>query len=293
MGFFRGGIILMLGILLFLSFFIMNSFFILSSSLKYENVKTDLYPLVKDMSMSGTGLIPKEIIGNFNLTNAATDSLNAFKYYCSNQNNTHYVFSYQGYTIDVPCQLANSSSPESFINETYNSAIHDIYYKQYDCKFWDCFSKTKLPFFLVSEKAMNYWKSKFYFFLLSSLILIALIFLFVEQKMNTLTIVGSLLALSAFPLLKLNVLLLLLFGILSLAGNFSALINIFLSIFLSSTHGVFLFSLILGILLIGTGVGLRLWKPDLIKKKLSKKDVEEIVKDEISQEKKKQKNKKK
>ena len=285
MGFFRGGLVFILGILLFFSFLTMNSFFILQSSLKYENVKTGLYPIMKDMSMSETGgLIPKEIVGEFNLTDAAKDALRIAKSYCRNPNNANYVFNYGGYNVNISCDtVLNSSSPDAVINETYDDVIYDIYYKEYDCKFWDCFSETKLPFFLVSQKAMDYWKSKFYYSLLASLILIALIFLVIEEKRNTPVVVGVLLALSAFPLLKLKDFLY------ALAGEFSSLINIFLS----TTHEVFLFSLVLGILLVGTGIGLRFWKPDFIKKKFSKKDVEEIVKKEISQEKQKQKNKKK
>ncbi|HKZ34126.1 MAG TPA: hypothetical protein VJ142_02740 [Candidatus Nanoarchaeia archaeon] len=280
MGLFRGGTVLILGILLFSSFLIMNSFFILSSSLKYENVKAGLYPLVTDISGSGTGgLIPKEIVGEFNLTDAAEDALRFGKFYCRNQNNTQYSFNYEGYNVNISCEtIINSTSSESLINETYGDVIYDIYYKEYDCSFWRCFSKTGLPFFLVSEKAHDYWQSKFYFSLAVSLILIALIFLLVEQKINTPIIVGALLALSAFPLLKLKDLLY------AIAGNFAALINIFLS----STRSIFLFSLIAGIFLAGAGIGLRLLRPDLIKKKFSMKDVKEIVKGEIAMEKEKQ-----
>lgn len=283
MGFFRGGLVLMLSILLFFSFLTLNSFFILSSSLKYENVKEGLYPLMKDMSESGTGgLLPKEIIGEFNLTEAAEDSLNKAKNYCNNINKTEYIFNYQGYTINISCETVNSISPETMINETYNDVIYDIYYKEYDCGFWDCFSKTKLPFFLISEKARDYWRSKFYYSLLVSLILIILIFLLVEQKQNALVIVGVLLALSAFPLLKLKDLLY------AIAGKFSVLINLFLS----NIYGVFLFSLIFGIFLAVTGIALRFLNPEAIKKKFSRKDVEEIVKKEMTKERQEQKKKK-
>lgn len=280
MGFFRGGLVLILGILLFFSFLIMNSLFILSSSLKYDNVKEGLYSIVQD---AGTGVIPEELLGDFNLTKAANKELAKAKNYCR-QNNNSYVFNYEGYVINVSCQnVLNSNSSVEFINETYNDVVYDIYYKEYDCNFWNCFSKTGLPFFLVSEKARDYWKSKLYFSLLASLILIILIFLLVEQKQNTPIIVGVLLVLSAFPLLKLKDLLYF------LAGKFSSLINLFLS----STRTVFLFSLILGMFLVGAGVALRLLGRESIKKKFSKKDVEEIVKKEISKEKQAQQTKKK
>jgi len=280
MGFFRGGLVLILGILLFFSFLIMNSLFILSSSLKYDNVKEGLYPIVQD---AGTGIIPEELLGDFNLTKEANKELTKAKNYCR-QNNTSYVFNYEGYVINISCQdVLNSNNSMEFVNETYNDVVYDIYYKEYDCNFWKCFSKTGLPFFLVSEKARDYWKSKLYFSLLASLILIILIFLLVEQKQNTPIIVGVLLVLSAFPLLKLKDLLYF------LAGKFSSLINLFLS----STRTVFLFSLILGMFLVGAGIALRLLGRESIKKKFSKKDVEEIVKKEISKEKQAQQVKKK
>ncbi|MDP3992409.1 MAG: hypothetical protein Q8P79_02805 [Nanoarchaeota archaeon] len=275
MGFFRGGIVLMLGILLFFSFLTMNSFFILQSSLKYENVKTGLYPILKNISETqAQQIIPKEIMGEFNLTDAARDVFNKAKNYCRNQNNIQYNFSYEGYSIGIPCENVSSSSPEAMITETYDDVIYDIYYKEYDCKFWDCFSKTELPFFLVSEKARDYWKEKFYFSLLASLILITLIFLFTDEKRNTPITVGILLILSAFPLLKLKDLLY------AVAGNFSSMINLFLS----STRSVFMFSLMLGALLVGTGVALRFWNPEAIKEKLSVKEVKDIVKTEIARE---------
>ncbi|MEK6897681.1 MAG: hypothetical protein AABW93_04095 [Nanoarchaeota archaeon] len=285
MGFFRGGFVLILGILLFFSFLAATSFFILGSSLKYDNVKEGIYPILKNISESGgRGILPEEIVGEFNLTKAGEDALRIGKSYCRNQNNTYYVFNYEGYNINLSCAtITNSTNPEAVINETFEETIYDIYYKDYDCEFWNCFSKTGFPFFLVSKKAMDYWMEKFYFTLLVSLFLIALIFLFVEQKINTPIIVGILLALSAFPLLKLKDFLY------AIAGNLSVLINLFLS----SARGVFFFSLIFGILLVATGIALRSWMPDSIKKKFSAKDVREIVKDEISKEKQVQQIKKK
>lgn len=274
MGFFRGGLVLLLGILLFFSFLAMNSFFILSSSLKYDNVKEGLYPIVKDLSESGgRGILPEDVVGEFNLTKAGEDALRIGKFYCKNQNATYYVSSYGGYNINISCEdIINSTNSQSIIDKTYEDVIYDIYYKEYDCNFWDCFSKTELPFFLVSEKARDYWMEKFYFALISSLVLILLIFLFIEQKVNTPIVVGILLVLSSFPLLKLKDLLYF------LAGKFSVLINLFLS----ATRQVFILSLIIGIALLAAGIALRLWFPDMIKKKLSAKDVREIVKDEIS-----------
>ena len=285
MGFFRAGLVLIAGILLFFLFLAATSFFILGSSLKYDNVKEGIYPILKNISESGgRGILPEEIAGKFNLTEAARDALVIAKSYCLNQNNNRYVFSYEGYAVDIPCEtVLNSSSPDAIVNEAYEDVIYDIYYKDYDCEFWNCFSKTGFPFFLVSKKAMDYWMEKFYLVLIVCLFLIGLIFLLVEQKANAPIIIGALLVISAVPLLKLNDFLY------AIAGDFSVLINLFLS----STRGVFFFSLIFGILLVGTGIALRLWMPESIKKKFSAEEVREIVKDEIIKEKQVQQIKKK
>ena len=135
-----------------------------------------------------------------------------------------------------------------------------------------------MPFFLVSQKARDYWKNKFYISLIASLILIALIFLFIEEKRNTPIAVGTLLALSAFSMLKLEDL------AYSLAGGFSELIKIYLS----NTQKVFVLSLALGIVLVLTGIALRLLGSDYMKEKFSKKEIKDIVKEEITQEKQKE-----
>ncbi len=284
MGFFRAGLVLIVGIFLFFSFLAATSFFILGSSLKYENVHEGLYSVIKDISEGTNGVISEEVTGEFNLTDAAKDAFATAKNYCKRQNATYYNFSYERYAASIPCEkVVNTTSPETFVNETYNDVIYDIYYKDYDCGFWNCFSKTSFPFFLVSKKAVDYWMEKFYLVLIVCLFLIGLIFLLVEQKANAPIIIGALLVISAVPLLKLNDFLY------AIAGNFSVLINLFLS----STRGVFLFSLIFGILLVATGIALKSWMPDSIKKKLSVKDVKEIVKEEISKEKQAQQIKKK
>lgn len=262
MGFIRGSFVVFFSFLLFFSFLALNSFFILSSSLKYDNVKEGIYPIVKELSGTGDGnLIPKEAIGEFNLTKAAEDARDVLKEHCVN--NTSYIFSYQGYSVDIPCAYVNSTNPEDIINKTFDDVIYNIYYNKYDCGFFDCFSKTGQPFFLVSEKARDYWKSKFYISMLISAILVFFIFLFTEHKANALIITGTLLILSVLPLLKLKDL------ISALAEKFASFINLFLS----STNAIFWFSLILGIISVIIGIILRIWGVEEIKQKLFKKEV--------------------
>ena len=271
MGIVRGGSVLILCVLLLLSLIVMDSFFILGSSLKYDNVEHGISTIVQDISNSGD-LIPKELTGNFNVTKAATDVSLLIKYYCQNTNSSEYKFSYEGYNITIPCTQEFLNNPSAIINKSINDVTYEIYYQNYDCNFFDCFSKTNLPFFLVSEKSMNYWMNKFYIMLAVSLVLLFLIFLFVEQKQNTLIIAGVLLILSSFPILKLKDL------VSILAGKFSSIINLFLS----STGMVFTLSLVIGGILILAGIILRILGRNVIKQKVSVNDVKNIVKEEIS-----------
>lgn len=247
MGFIRGGIVFFLGVLLFISLLTFNSLFILSSSLKYDNVKDSLYPVVQQLTIGDGGeLIPRDVLGDLNLTKAAQEHTDEVRDYCVN--NTEYKFDYNEISINISCASIDLDNPESIIKETFNDVVYDTYYKKYDCKFFDCFQKTGTPLFLVSEQARDYWQSKFYVSIIIALILILLIFLAAEEKRNVPLIVGLILSLSALCLLKLGDLLYL------VAGEFSTMVKIFLS----STQNVFLFSLIMGIILIITGIVLKI-----------------------------------
>lgn len=254
MGIIRGGSVFILCILLFLSFILMDSFFILGSSLKYDHVQNGISTLLQNIS-SGS-LIPNALTGNFNLTQAAIGISFQLKIYCQNVSHTEYTFAYQDYNITLPCTADVVNNPQAIINKTFTDFSYQVYYKNYDCGFFDCFSKTGFPFFLISEKAMNYWLNKFYIMLAVSLALIFLIFLFIEQKQNTPILVGAMLILTAFPILKLKDL------IDFFAGSFAPVINIFLS----GTKTVFTISLVIGVILIALGIVLRILGRHTIKK---------------------------
>ncbi len=249
MGIIRGLIVVFLSTLLFFSLLSLSSLFVLSSSLKYDNVKSGLYPLVKNLSGNGQGLFPRNAAGELNTTQAPQNASDILKKYCGD--NTSYSFSYNGYSFNVPCNNVNSSNSDAIINQTFDAIVHDFYYKNYNCKFWDCFSTVNPPLFLISEKAQIYWTGKFYLSLLISAILITLLLFSVKKKQNALIITGVLLIFSAIPLLKLEQI------IYVIAGQFSSLITSFLGI----SKTAFIVSLILGILLIAIGISLKFLYP--------------------------------
>ena len=137
MGFFRGGLLFFLSILLLVSLMGLNSFFVVSSSLEYDNVKDGLTNLV-----GGEGVL-EEAVESFgfeddvgfevNLSEIEEEVFDLAKAYCANY--TDYVFSREGYTIEIPCDVVVEGK-ESFINKTIENIVYEIYYKDYDCDFW-------------------------------------------------------------------------------------------------------------------------------------------------------------
>jgi hypothetical protein len=272
MGFFRGSSLFVLGILLLVSLIGLNSLFIASSSLEYDNVKEGLTNLISDegavediaKSFGFEGDISSEI----NLDEVKEEIFDLAKEYCAN--NTEYVFSEGGYTVEIPCEIVEEGK-DSFINKTVENIVYEIYYDDYDCNFWDCLSEEgEMGLFLISEKSKDYWKGKLYWAFLISLILAALIFLIVEQKQNFPIVLGLIVLISALPFMKADSF------ISFLVEDLSGIVIPFLG----NIRNVFWFSLIVGFLFIASGIAWRFLRPDLLKKKFSKKDIRKIVKSE-------------
>jgi len=184
-----------------------------------------------------------------------------------------------------------SISKEEFELNLLNSSVSQVYYKNYSCSFWDCLSKTGSPMFLVSEKASNYWKSNFYFFLFVSLVLLIVIFLLLEEKINLLFVFGITLILSSLPLLKIESFLLFLLKPIAYFVNFinyldsSSLISIF-SIFFSRANFIFYFLVVIGVTFIILGIVLKFWKliTGRTKRMFSSRDIKQLVTNEVKKE---------
>jgi len=233
MGFIRGSLLIIVSILLFLSFLLGNAFLTLNLSLDYENVQPKLVSAIKDV-------IEKEI----NLVGEIEEEFGFMESYC--QNNSKFVFSYSEYSFEIPCEVV-AEGLEAVVDYQINAFVEEVYYEDYECDFWDCIKETEYPFFLVSAKAKNYWGEKFYFSLIAAVIFIALTFFLVEHKTNSPILVGSLLAISALPFIKLD-------WILSFMNKY---ILGFLTIFFTKAHTVFLISLISGVVIFGIGIILK------------------------------------
>src|SRR3989339_539853 len=233
MGFIRSILLIGVSILLFLSLFIGNIFLTLSWSLEYETVKPQMISLVEDLA------------NNEGLFESVNKNFYSMTTYC--QNNSEYVFAQEGYTFVIPCENI-LLGPEEVIKYSIANLVMQMYYEEYDCNFWDCVKSTDKPFVLVSEKAKDYWKSKFYFVLMITIGLIILIFLLAEQKSNFTIILGGLIIFSSLPFMKINSLLALI--------SPESIMN-FLPIFFIRSYNVFLIMFIIGLGILILGIGLK------------------------------------
>lgn len=236
MGAIRGILLVFVLVLLFFSFLSVNIFWTLSSSLSYENLQKKSVDIVGDF------------LQEINVTTLIKQNYPLIQFYCKNYSS--YVFNYQGYTFDIPCTTVLSGE-KAIIEEGVKDLLQGIYYEKYECTFIDCFKKTTIPLFLISQKAHDFWKNKLYLCLIASLVLLILTFLLVEKKINTFILSGSLLIVSALPFIKLD-------SILSIFSDRT--IFKFLGIFFSQAHAVSVKILIIGGVLLIFGIILSIFK---------------------------------
>ncbi len=249
MGFIRGGLLFIVCILLLLSLLIGNAFLVLSSSLEYENVQEKLNPVIKEI-----------IYGEVDVSKMQ-DSFDVMKKYCA-EGNTQVIIKEEDYDLTIPCEDILTGTPESVLDSQVDKFIQENYYKNYNCTFIQCFKENSVPFFLISEMTKNYIKSKFYYIMVVSFVLLFLMFFLIEDKRNVLIILGILLVLSSLPLMKLS-------AFSSIGPNeFSSQI---FSLFFEQAHKIFLWVFVIGLLIFGLGIGLRFWNPEKARKIFERK----------------------
>ncbi len=283
MGAIRGILLVFVCVFLFISLLLLNIFLTLSMSLDYKNVQAEL------------GVVLNNILEGQNVTTIVEKNFYLMEFYCQSNPESEYSLSYDGsgYDFEISCFVISQGS-DAVVDYIVNDFVDEFYYKDYDCEFLDCMEKTGSPLFLVSEKAKNYWNSKFYFALLVSLGLIGFLFFLAEKKSNIFIIAGSLLMVVSLPFMKLDWALSLISGE-SLLG--------LLNVFLSESYTIFVISLVLGILLLGVGILFKIFKvgfkiSDICSKfskkgkKVSEEKNKQIVKKEISEKEKINPNKK-
>lgn len=237
MGFFRGGLLFVAGVFLLASFLAGNVFLTLTLSLTPENLQEEFVSNLDKIT---------ELTGNeINLTKEIEEKFETIESHC--ENNSEFVFSEQGYTIDVSCEVVEEGH-EAVVEEGVSDVIDKIYYENYSCGSpWKCLISFENPLFLLSEQAKNYWKSMFYYSLIVSLFLVAIMFFLVERKSNLFFGIGFLLIISSLPFMKINAFL----------SFFDYSFLQFITILFSEAYKVFLITSILGVVILLVGIGLK------------------------------------
>ncbi|MDO8528942.1 MAG: hypothetical protein Q7S06_03570 [Nanoarchaeota archaeon] len=234
MGFIRGALAVLIGVLLFVSILSGAFLLTLSSSLKYENVKEKFTPIVDGIVQQG------------GLTQELGAKSSLMKTYCNQS--LEYVFKYQDYTINVPCNIIFNGT-KAIVDYGVEKAVEQTYYKEYNCEFIDCFKSGELPVFLISEKARDYFISKFYFVLFFFILLSILMFVVLQKKSGILTILGSFFVVASLIIWKIG-------NVIIMPMNKQ--VKDIVGIFFSTSYSVFIKMLIIGVILVVFGISFRI-----------------------------------
>jgi hypothetical protein len=261
MGVIRGTGLIVLGILLVVSLLVGNFFWTLSWSLNADVIQGEAKDVIKEFAMS-----------NYNLGFVVTQNYQAMIFTCENNSEVFLSESQIGYDLPIPCEIVDLGTA-GIIDYGVDALVDDVYYKQYDCKFWSCFKSTSQPFFLISEYAKNYYKGKFYWMALISILLTLGILALSSRKSGGLLLSGIIFIVAALPFLKLD----LFFS--SIFGEFSQ----FSTIVFSKSVAVFIMGLVIGIVLIGFGIWFKFLKvgtaiTEKIEKTKMKSEIKELKK---------------
>lgn len=289
MGVLRSFGIVIISILLFLSLLFAGITASISSSLSYDNVQPGTYSIASE--------IIKTQIGEKTIVNQLTPYRKVF---C--KTNTEVVQSFGNYTFIFPCSVVEAGY-DSIVNYSVNYLVSDFYYKEYNCTFTECFKESDIPLFLVSNYARQFWKSLFFKALIASLILSCAIVLISEKRSNSPILIGSLIIASSLIILTLEKIGTFIAGVIlspiSLAlskENMNVIISQIVAMFFLDSSKIFLWMFIVGLILIITGIVFKITglgfkigeKIEEIKgkmsndEKVSKLEVREIIKQEIS-----------
>lgn len=289
MGLIRSGVVVTLASVLFLALFLGNAFLTLSWSLEYDNVKPQVTTFANSM------------IDEVGFRSALESNYELMQVYCTSY--PSFVYSDDSFSVDIPCSEIEKG-PENVISYSIENVIEDFYYKSYECSFFECLKNQKEPFVLVSEKAKDYWVSKYKFALVAIIVLFFLLLLVMESKHSSLTVTGILMVVSALPFRKLN-------WAINLLPD-GSVTDLFMAFFTKS-YNVFMIMTIIGASLFAIGIafeflgfGLKFSKfiglfkkkksgsdkskkgetllTEAPEKKFTKEEVQEIVREEILKE---------
>ena len=274
MGFFRGGLLIVSCALFFASLILFLSTYTLKNSTEYEIIQRE----VSEQMTNLPGNI-SEYAGRDNpfqeeglrIKMEANRTISVVTESC--KINEEYVFQFEGQPITLNCSADQDEN--SIVLKITEEFIKGIYYKEYSCGFWSCLIKEDSTYFLISQKVNDYWAGKSYMFLITTLILLASVFVLIEQRANGLIVSGGAIIIASLSLLKIQGLMHRLIFSRNLKGT-----SPLREIIFSQATTTFALAITLGIVAICGGIFLKFFYADFTKKKFSKEDVREIVKEE-------------
>lgn len=184
--------------------------------------------------------------------------------YCEENEEFKYKDNFTNMDFNFSCSIVDSD--KSLFSVVIDSLVDEAYYADYNCDFWNCLEETGSPFFLVSEKARDYWSAKFNYMLAVSLLVFVLMFLFSEKKSTPFFIFGGVLIISSLPLLRIESVLLMIINPViktySFLNSFEpAMLLSVVKIFFIESGSVFVKHLLIGIFLIICGFGVVFYEP--------------------------------
>jgi len=267
MSFIRGAVITLFGIVLTICILLMNVSITFASSLDYDDLKPAL-----DNSANGVidSIVDFEEVFGEELNN-----------YCNID--SQYIFNYGNESFAIPCEVIEEGE-DSIAIYIQNNFIEQIYYADYDCKFWECVKESEVPFVLISDKARVYWAGKAILLAIMSLVLFGLIFLVAENRPSKFISFGILLALCSLPFKNMN----------WISKIVPAQVAPLFSLFSQKAHTVFVIMLIISIILALIGIVALIfgWKmkfkeENLENKKsaslnqISREEIREMIREEL------------
>ncbi|HOF44440.1 MAG TPA: hypothetical protein PKW70_03540 [Candidatus Pacearchaeota archaeon] len=267
MSFIRGAVITLFGLVLTICILLMNVSITFASSLDYDDLKPAL-----DNSANGVidSIVDFEEVFGKELNN-----------YCNID--SQYIFNYGNESFAIPCEVIEEGE-DSIATYIQNNFIEQIYYADYDCKFWECVKESEVPFVLISDKARVYWAGKAILLAVMSLVLFGLIFLVAENRPSKFISFGILLALCSLPFKNMN----------WISKIVPAQVAPLFSLFSQKAHTVFVIMLIISIILALIGIVALIfgWKmkfkeENLENKKsaslnqISREEIREMIREEL------------
>ena len=267
MSFIRGAVITLFGLVLTICILLMNVSITFASSLDYDDLKPAL-----DNSANGVidSIVDFEEVFGEELNN-----------YCNID--SQYIFNYGNESFAIPCEVIEEGE-DSIAIYIQNNFIEQIYYADYDCKFWECVKESEVPFVLISDKARVYWAGKAILLAVMSLVLFGLIFLVAENRPSKFISFGILLALCSLPFKNMN----------WISKIVPAQVAPLFSLFSQKAHTVFVIMLIISIILALIGIVALIfgWKmkfkeENLENKKsaslnqISREEIREMIREEL------------